>query len=834
MSMSYAEFLKYTLQRGPTWKGGVSFQKWFRASMLWRRSAIAAWMLNSSAFAAPLTHTAVPIKAAAGTGVSFTRATTKTWQNNDGYLVTGLSGEIGFPGARRVRNLVAGSSEDLSNAQWAIANASGFASKSGNVITFASGTTSNDRVFQTEPVVAGNTNAVSFTLSGTGSVEIGVMDGSGSVGPVAGLTVALTATPTRYSCAGVVLNTGANGGLQIRSLGTAAAVTFHNAQLEDVTAQTTQTAGEYVSVGVESAPYYHGSFVDGVKCFPTDLSGNPLPTQVTYDAVSLNGVAGTYVSTPDSVAASITGDIDIRVKAALTDWTPSVENWLVGKIAGAGVRSYDMYIAATTGRLVLRASVDGTVIPQWTSTVSPSVSDGGAIWVRGCRVASTGSVTFYTSADGDAWTQLGDVVAGTSGAIFDSTSVLTIGSNIGGVSPTNGKIYRVQIYNGIDGTLAVDFDASRYAGGTTLTGSTGETWTLQGNAVIHPTNSPMLGYLAEGAATNLCLQSQTIATAPWQIGNGIAVTADQYVAPDGTTTMDKLTALAGNTQHFWYQQVTTTAAVQTYSVYLRYVNNQWARIGVYDGVASYYAAFDILNGVVGSTVGAVTATTIEPVGDGVTWRVSLTGTFAASALSQIYLSVVNADDPSFYLWNAAGTEAIGAWGAQLELGSFASSYIATTTAAVARNADVLTYSSAGNILGTAGWAYAELSTYWTTVQAGGSQALGTGTVSVGPFLNSATSLSTGVRIFDGTNVADATLTLDMYRTPRKRAARWGSDIAVCADGGAVVTGTFDGSMGSVLYIGCAGDTTQQWNGTIRNVRIGQRALSSSELQAITS
>lgn len=56
------------------------------------------------------------------------------------------------------------------------------------------------------------------------------------------------------------------------------AIDVWHPQSEDVTGQSVQTASEYVSVGVESAPAYHGSMVDGVKCFPTDYSGNPLPT----------------------------------------------------------------------------------------------------------------------------------------------------------------------------------------------------------------------------------------------------------------------------------------------------------------------------------------------------------------------------------------------------------------------------------------------------------------------------------------------------------------------------------------------------------------------------
>jgi hypothetical protein len=44
-------------------------------------------------------------------------------------------------------------------------------------------------------------------------------------------------------------------------------------QVEDVMSQAIQTAAEYVSVGVKSAPIYHGAGVDGVRYFPW-LNGN--------------------------------------------------------------------------------------------------------------------------------------------------------------------------------------------------------------------------------------------------------------------------------------------------------------------------------------------------------------------------------------------------------------------------------------------------------------------------------------------------------------------------------------------------------------------------------
>ncbi len=43
-------------------------------------------------------------------------------------------------------------------------------------------------------------------------------------------------------------------------------------QVEDVTGQSIQTVGDYVSTSVLTTAPFHGSNVDGVKCFNTTLS----------------------------------------------------------------------------------------------------------------------------------------------------------------------------------------------------------------------------------------------------------------------------------------------------------------------------------------------------------------------------------------------------------------------------------------------------------------------------------------------------------------------------------------------------------------------------------
>lgn len=178
----------------------------------------------------------------------------------------------------------------------------------------------------------------------------------------------------------------------------------------------------------------------------------------------LPGVAGNYASAPDSAALDITGDIDIRCKVALDDWTPSTSNILVAKRNTNS--AYQFFVNNGAGLLGFLFSIDGTATIQVTSTVSPTVSDGSILWVRVTRVASTGVIQFFTSTDGTTWTQLGVDVSSTSGNIYSSGDALEIGTrSLGTNLPARGKFFRAMVLNGIGGTVA--FDANFETGITT-------------------------------------------------------------------------------------------------------------------------------------------------------------------------------------------------------------------------------------------------------------------------------------------------------------------------------------------------------------------------------
>ena len=178
----------------------------------------------------------------------------------------------------------------------------------------------------------------------------------------------------------------------------------------------------------------------------------------------LPGVTSNYASAPDSAALDITGDIDLRAKVALDDWTPAATANLISKNQ-AGAPTYYLNVQ-TTGALRLMISLNGTAETIATSTVVNTIPDGTTKWVRATRVASTGVVQFFTSDDGSTWTQLGADVSTTSGNIAATTAFLEIGTTgFGGGAGFRGKFFRAQVLNGIGGTTV--FDANFETGITT-------------------------------------------------------------------------------------------------------------------------------------------------------------------------------------------------------------------------------------------------------------------------------------------------------------------------------------------------------------------------------
>ena len=196
------------------------------------------------------------------------------------------------------------------------------------------------------------------------------------------------------------------------------------------------------------------------------------------------------------------------------------------------------------------------------------------------------------------------------------------------------------------------------------------------------------GLLIEEARTNLLTYSDQFDNAAW-IKLNATVTANGTASPDGTTNADKLVEDATNSVHIVYQGP-AFAGSTTYTVSLFAKAAERSKLDVFcNGISAtatnlFEVTFDLSNGTFLATQGTAT---ITPFGNG-WYRCTVTNTYAVIGTSaNIQLRLNNGTTTSY-----AGTPGFGMflWGAGLEAGSFATSYIPTVASTVTRSADVAT------------------------------------------------------------------------------------------------------------------------------------------------
>jgi hypothetical protein len=198
------------------------------------------------------------------------------------------------------------------------------------------------------------------------------------------------------------------------------------------------------------------------------------------------------------------------------------------------------------------------------------------------------------------------------------------------------------------------------------------------------------------------LQSQTFGTT-WLVANA-SVSADAAAAPDGTTTADKIIPSAINTTHAVYQTfVKAASSLQyTFSIWAKPAGYDFLSVGVYDSATNgVYVIYNVSTGVVATSatgVGVAFTSLSASVlsSENGLYRLSLTFTTNTDTALRIFAEPQDSARglAAGTTWLPDGTSGCHLWGAQVELGSFATPYIPTTTVAVARNADVLTYTGA--------------------------------------------------------------------------------------------------------------------------------------------
>ncbi|WP_415182071.1 phage head spike fiber domain-containing protein [Phaeovulum sp.] len=205
----------------------------------------------------------------------------------------------------------------------------------------------------------------------------------------------------------------------------------------------------------------------------------------------------------------------------------------------------------------------------------------------------------------------------------------------------------------------------------------------------HPVSGASLGLLIEDARSNTLTWSHEIDNPGWAKDN-VTVQANAAVAPDGTLSADKIldTATFGHHRVKQFGLAIEAGNAYTASFFAKGAGRN-VYVTLFDGSGAWNAAcrFDLEAGVAVSPSGStLIGAQMEPSGDG--WfRCGLSvRTVGNSNNAQVLINVL--EGPAMY----AGDGVSGAylWGAQLEAGRAASSYIPTAATTATRAADKAT------------------------------------------------------------------------------------------------------------------------------------------------
>jgi hypothetical protein len=395
------------------------------------------------------------------------------------------------------------------------------------------------------------------------------------------------------------------------------------------------------------------------------------------------GDATTYIPTTSATASSTesgrinygtfrTNLVKHSANYSRSDWTKSGVSASVADIAAYDGGACYRFVEDTSGGHSFQQIVSNQLTTA-TFTLSGYFKAGEKDRLR-LQIAGTAGNFVYANFNLTSGAVVGSPVVGGTG-VSSGASVSSVGDGwyrcIVSGSPGTGTAVSATVNllnSGYSGVYAGDGVSGLYAADLQLEQSASVSAYIETTYWPRTVVDACNGLLVEEVRTNMLVRSAEFDNASWVNGGG-GVTANNVLAPNGTQSGDMLT-LAGAGSGLIYQLVTVTASTAyTFSVY--------AKMGTV-AEADYKLAF------YDATAGAFIVSDVVPTGTSVGngWkRYSYTVTTPVGCVSMRAYAFRNA---------ALTTGTLYFWGAQLELGVFATSYIPTTSASVARTADSAT------------------------------------------------------------------------------------------------------------------------------------------------
>ena len=622
-------------------------------------------------------------------------------------------------------------------------------------------------------LAAGNGYDASFTLSGAGTAGTPTIQGTG--GTISNMTAAITDIGSSWYLCSVTFTDSSTSNVFIGQSASSGTIHLWGASL-------TRSDLGGMQANTSAYPLYNPTTAKNLLGFSEDFSNAAWVKLRTNSfgsgSVSNAAIAPNGLQTADFVTEDTTASNSHIVYQAHPNLSANTKY------------TYSVYVKAGGRNWILLS----TYIDR-----SYQVAFNVAAGTKGTEANATGSIV----AVGDGWYRC---------SITFTVAVAGTGSAYVFLATGDG----VTSYTG-DGTSGIYLWGAQLSDSASLDPYVASPFAAPVAGAYHgprrdfdPSSLACRGLLVEEARSNLLLHTAAFdVSATWSpsaSGTGVSpvVTANYGLAPDGTMTADRvqLDSGAAGLSQLAQEPGTFVSTSHTFSIWLRSLSGSVT--------VTLFSLSDVLN---------VTVTT--------SWqRFTFPRTISSSTPVSVRIAKRDA-------WSSSGAADLLVWGAQLEAGSFATSYIPTGASSVTRSADVASVAtSAFPYSGTAGtWV---VSATTLTAQSGSARyfiANTTGNV----FVLYTNNGDTNIRSFDGANVLSSAVS-NFAATNKFASAYGGGSKDLCVNGGTVATGTYNGAWSSPdrMFIGSLDSLgSGSLFGHIRQITYIPRRLSNAELQART-
>ena len=221
-------------------------------------------------------------------------------------------------------------------------------------------------------------------------------------------------------------------------------------------------------------------------------------------------------------------------------------------------------------------------------------------------------------------------------------------------------------------------------------------------------NVPRLDYsngscpsiLVESQRTNVTQRSEDFSDSYWFKTNS-DITSNSVIAPDNVLSADTFSdrVLTSQTYVLSRNQSYTSGTAYTSSFFAKNLDRRYVYTRFVSSVfgTNKYAFFDLQLGTVISVYSGVTAEIIDYGNGWFRCVATSTASVTTSTVNGVFIGL--SDDGVNVAYTNPSVKSIYLWGAQLEAGVNATSYIPTTSASVTRNADVISKTGISSLIG---------------------------------------------------------------------------------------------------------------------------------------